>query len=297
MVTVKLVGGLGNQLFGYYFGQSLNREVRYDISDQLRGLSAQSISITELTVSGDFGAYLNKFLQIFPSRFSLLNRIVRKLHLIFTVLFNKKATFNSKVIGFDPDFDPKNLRKKRIYGYFQSYRYVDEAIKLNPSLSQINLINPSQWYLNTIKSLKTIDPVVMHIRRGDYLGLKDTFGVLSEQYYLNSIQALTRDSNEIDPIWIFSDNPELIESSFQGLIDVGAKIIIPPENVSDTEILMLMSHASRLVIANSTFSWWAARINAGNKTVIAPSIWFRGMPAPKDLVPPGWTTIPSQWMN
>ena len=80
-------------------------------------------------------------------------------------------------------------------------------------------------------------------------------------------------------------------------MDMGAKIIIPPENVSDAEILILMSHASRVVIANSTFSWWAARINAENKTVIAPSTWFRGMLAPKDLMPPEWTTIPSQWMD
>ena len=216
MVTVKLVGGLGNQLFGYYFGQSLNREVRYDISDQLRGLGAQSISITELTVSGDFGIYLNKFLQIFPSRFKIINKIVRKSHRIFTVLFFKKATFNSNVIGFDPDFDHKNLRIKRIYGYFQSYRYVDEAIKLNSTLSKVGIVNPSQWYLNTIKSLKTIDPVVAHVRRGDYLGLKDTFGILSEEYYLESIRALTRISKKMTLFGFFQTIRNQLSQIFRG---------------------------------------------------------------------------------
>jgi hypothetical protein len=56
-----------------------------------------------------------------------------------------------------------------------------------------------------------------------------------------------------------------------------------------------MSLASANVIANSTFSWWAAALNQNKGFVVAPDKWFRGLEDPKDLIPPDWILVKSQW--
>jgi hypothetical protein len=107
---VKLVGGLGNQLFGYFLGQSLGLNVRYDVSDQVQGLSAQTVSIKELNLNGDFGVYENRLSSLFGNRFRFLKRIVRKLDAILNRKFLKKFTYESNCIGFDPCLQAENSK-------------------------------------------------------------------------------------------------------------------------------------------------------------------------------------------
>jgi hypothetical protein len=57
-----------------------------------------------------------------------------------------------------------------------------------------------------------------------------------------------------------------------------------------------MSDATGIVIANSTYSWWAAKLGRA-KQVIAPEQWFRVGIAPRDLYPGNWQLVPSAWEN
>jgi len=46
------------------------------------------------------------------------------------------------------------------------------------------------------------------------------------------------------------------------------------------------------VIANSTFSWWAAYLSRNlNSSVVSPDPWFTGIPEPTYLIPKGWKRI------
>ena len=56
-----------------------------------------------------------------------------------------------------------------------------------------------------------------------------------------------------------------------------------------------MSKISNNIIANSSFSWWAAWLNTNeNKSIIAPKVWFGPKNAHlsrKDLTPEEWFLI------
>jgi hypothetical protein len=61
------------------------------------------------------------------------------------------------------------------------------------------------------------------------------------------------------------------------------------DDFSTAETFELMQKAEYLVISNSTYSWWAARISeSSKKMIIAPEPWFSGQESPIDLIPDGW---------
>lgn len=297
MITIKLVGGLGNQLFGYYLGQAIGKKVRYDVSDQAHGLGSQRVSIKDLDLPGDFGVFLNRFSAVIPDRFKFLKRLMRKLSLLNQKCLNKSNIYESESVGFDSDFNFEKCSFTKIYGYFQSYLYVDAAITRKSSLQSLDLTNSSSWFQDVKKQIKEIDPIVIHIRRGDYLNLKDTYGILSEEYYLRAIEKFNSLSGVTSPIWIFSDAPNEIKETMPKLMLLDPNVISSPNGVSDAETLILMSYASRIVIANSTFSWWAARINGSHKQVIAPEKWLRDLPDPEFLIPEHWLRLRSFWLD
>jgi hypothetical protein len=297
MITIKLVGGLGNQLFGYYLGQAIGKKVRYDVSDQVHGLGSQRVSIKDLDLPGDFGVFLNRFSAVIPDRFKFLKRLLRKVSLLNQKVWRKSNIYESQVVGFDSDFDFQNCEFTQIRGYFQSYIYVDATIARKATLKNLELTHSSNWFRILKDQLKETDPIAIHVRRGDYLRLKDTFGILGEEYYVRAIEQINSLSDAPSPVWIFSDSPNEIMESMQNLMKLGPRIIATPNDVSDAETLILMSHASRIVIANSTFSWWAAQVNGSNKTVIAPEKWFRGLPDPEFLIPNNWIKLKSYWLD
>tara|TARA_R110002074_G_scaffold149698_1_gene302405 strand:- start:15226 stop:15531 length:306 start_codon:yes stop_codon:yes gene_type:complete len=87
------------------------------------------------------------------------------------------------------------------------------------------------------------------------------------------------------PVKIFSDDPEWCSKNFKG----GRFEISKKDFLEDFELL---SKCSYHIIANSSFSWWAAWLS-DSKKVIAPAIWFgpNGPGEAKDIVPSNWTTI------
>jgi hypothetical protein len=112
--------------------------------------------------------------------------------------------------------------------------------------------------------------VGIHIRRGDYVTSKSAskvFRAISLDYYREAIKKFPLDTKFI----IFADDAE-IRSNFSreiGALDVGLL------NLKLSEEFMLLANADHYVIANSTFSWWAAYIGYDeSKRVISPHIWY-----------------------
>jgi hypothetical protein len=176
-------------------------------------------------------------------------------------------------------------------GYFQTWKYLDKILRRYPDWTP-RLAQESQNFKQYSKLLKDESPIVIHIRRGDYLELEKTFGVLSDTYYYEAVKILSEKDSQ-NNIWVFSDDPNYVKKSMFSL-----KANRFPEleaKFSNEEILILMSQARRLVISNSTFSWWAAAWSHPSAKIVAPDPWFRGMPTPECLYPENWFTMEPYW--
>tara|TARA_A100001201_G_scaffold118864_2_gene102412 strand:- start:1055 stop:1900 length:846 start_codon:yes stop_codon:yes gene_type:complete len=173
-----------------------------------------------------------------------------------------------------------------VNGYFQSHLYFDYCRDEILSFFDLKeeLINEiNEKYPNANKSNS------IHVRRGDYLLLEGYHPVQSMDYYHKAIDFIGRN----EEYYIFSDDIEWCKENFKELNCTfiqyrkhdKEKIVTLDESKREAESrkymkedileLFLMSFCKNNIIANSSFSWWAAYLNKNkNKKVVAPKNWF-----------------------
>jgi len=181
----------------------------------------------------------------------------------------------------DPHPLPSAFRPRTFnIGFFQ-----DEASLALPSKATTALLIEYRRTASSRRAAKSRP--VLHVRRGDYTSspaAQRTFGTLSRRYYDAACSAL---GIRVEDCVIFTDDPAAVEHEF----GVPRSDIVGPEDIeSPLDTLVAMSHASALVIPNSTFSWWAAELASG-APVVAPSTWFFDRPG--NLRRPGWVAVPN----
>jgi hypothetical protein len=282
-ITVRLVGGLGNQLFGYFAGLELSRaknaEPVFDVTDIRHKFGVHDVSIETLNLQGNFISQhvSNKLVSSITHK---LNRLMKN-----NKFFSK--TYFSNVIGYD-----KNIYDLPtgavLNGYFQTYKYFR---KIQDSLQPITLKNPSNWFYTMNREIEGSNVLAIHVRRGDYVRLASDYGLLSAIYYKKAIE-ISQTLNPTKNFWIFSDDIQAAKDLLQRHDSIW---VDPSEVVDDAEALILMSKAKSFVIANSTFSWWAAALSGRTSVVIAPEKWYKNMEDPNDLIPPEWISLESNW--
>lgn len=292
-ISVKLVGGLGNQLFCYFAGHDLSVQkgmsLELDVTDIRAGLSAHAVSIESLRLPGEFVSIQSeKFVGQIKLK-SLSVRILRKFRLPNPFL---KGIFVSKEIGFDEKVFGVSAGYS-LFGYFQTYRHFFPYKK---EFADITLKSPSKWFEDNLARMKSENAVAIHVRRGDYSKLADTYGLLSSDYYkraVNTVISILPDSI----FWVFSDDPVAAKILLAGVLPKKTFWVNQPSDHDAAETMLLMSNASGNIIANSTFSWWGAALNSNGGPVVAPSKWFKSMLDPRDLYPPHWIQVESSWVS
>ncbi len=262
MITVKLKGGLGNQMFQYAYGRSLS----LDKNDSLKLDLGNIIYPSKHDTPRAYG--LDKF------------NIQATLYIPKNNYFIKR--FFSKILG--------KIWKKE--SYFHSEKYFRNNAKI--IVNDFKLKNPprntSSETAFVIKA--SISPVSIHIRRGDYVNDSKTntyHGVIDIDYYeraINYIKKYYKDSN----FFIFSDDIEWVKKNLNIQSDT---VLVSRPEIPDYEELFLMSLCKHNIIANSSFSWWGAWLNQNpDKIVIAPKRWFRDKSIDTtDICPPEWIRL------
>tara|TARA_A100001515_G_C4589798_1_gene215642 strand:- start:1007 stop:1807 length:801 start_codon:yes stop_codon:yes gene_type:complete len=175
-------------------------------------------------------------------------------------------------------------------GHFQSYKYFESSQDKIIELFEL----PRHMSSSIEKKYKHIldnafDKVSIHIRRGDYLKLQGHYASLDLEYYQNALDMINKDQ-----IVLFSDDIAWCKEN----IYFKNKQVEFIEGEMDIVDMHLMSKIPSNIIANSTFSWWAAFLNKNkDKKIIGPSQWFGPKRSKcnetetKDLFPPDWIRI------
>lgn len=292
-MKIELSGGIGNQLFQYSFGRYVNIEFNEVINYVQAPHSRREIVHDSKLADFNFphsknlerGDILSEYRVRVCRYLCARNQNLRKLILRYLGFYLQDGT------GYDEEFTSSE-EISYVRGYFQSFIYPFRF--RNELIEGFKLQEPSEKF-KVYEQLSTdLKPINIHVRRGDYIRLADLVGALDFNYYLRGIRLLRRNLPNSE-VWVFSDAPDEIDYLVELIKLETVSEVRVISDLSDSESLKLMSLGSGIVIANSTFSWWAAFLGNYNENVIAPQPWYKNLENPSELIPSNWTMLPSTW--
>lgn len=279
MIIVKLVGGMGNQLFQYALGRRLSLTHGVPLVLDITALNALNPGTTKREYT----------LDAFDTHASVIRS---KTHRLWTLLRERPEFIREKS---SDTFDASILKtpNNNIYlsGYWLSPQYFEDIRET--LLTDLRLRNPlSAQTEKILADIETSESVAIHVRRGD-----NVYNPSSAAFH----GALTREDYEAAMLFfankvpnphffIFSDDPAWCRQHIRSahpLTFVEGNTEYPHED------LHLMRSCKHQALANSTLSWWAAWLNKNpNKVVLRPPFFTKGAFKTDDLFPTSWYQRP-----
>ncbi len=272
-IVVNLIGGVGNQMFQYALGYVISKKTGFEL---LLDLSAYNDYKTRNFELNNFSF---DYKIATTDDFTKLN----KKHLFKKTLYkDKKKTFDSSVL--------KIKNSAYLKGFWQSEKYfLDyrcDILKLF-EFKDKNFIKNIELFSDVQNS----NSVSINLRLGDYVTNevnRRVHFVCKKEYYANALKYIAQKVDN-PKFFVFSDD---LEGSKEYLPDGYDYVFANTANWQ--EDMYFMSQAKHNVVANSSFSWWAAWLNQNpDKIVVAPSKWFRDEARinDKDFVPKSWVKV------
>ena len=278
MRLIKMIGGLGNQMFIYAFYLQMRKrfsDTRIDLSD-MRHYHAHN------------GYELDRVFGISDREFCIAKPLKKVLEfLFFKVILERKQNLET-MEAFTKSYAYPFLYFK---GFYQSERFFKDvegevrqafAFDLNKANAE------SQTLARQIQ--ENPHAVSLHVRRGDYMEPKfyKRYGtVCSQAYFQRAVEMMLAQVPQAH-FYIFSDDVEWVQ---QNLRLPRATVVSCNRGADSWQDMMLMSLCRHNIICNSTFSWWGAWLNANpEKRVIAPSRWLADVDMPY-IIPETWIKV------
>lgn len=305
MIIVKYSGGLGNQMFQFAMSivlkekfpeeeiyADLNRYYLINEHDGFDIVKYFEIPITEVsgkinTKVAPMASFVNKFRFlkfIYGKKYGRIEKIdefLEKKNNIGVIIDYYSTGFNDICFNLNRDFFSIWHFKGNWINplYFKGC----EELLINSFIFKESILSEEDY--SKINEISNCESLGIHIRKGDYVS-NYQFDLCKERYYQDSIN-LVRDKVCIDKIYIFCE--EVINDKFLEGFDY--EIISHPKQGGID--LWMMSKCKHNIIANSTFSYWAAFLNKNiNKIVVAPQYAYRYKETLATLpVPAKWTQI------
>ncbi|TAN34175.1 alpha-1,2-fucosyltransferase [Patescibacteria group bacterium] len=286
MIIMRLSAGLGNQMFQYALGRRLSLDWGAPLKFDLSWFGHSRIGETprDLEIDG-FKVNLNKA-TVEEIKKAQGNGLLARLN-----------QFAKKIRGrwnrnYFYRFNSRLLKKKKavfLSGYFQSYKYFDSIRGI--LLADFVLREYSGEAQALAREIEqTPNAVAVHIRRGDYAAsCLDWNGLCDVNYYQKGLAEVRKKYAPLK-IFVFSDDIAWAKDSLK--FDEPMVFVSRP-SLRAAEELALMSLCKHQIIANSTFSWWAAWLNQNEKKiVVAPGRWLVAADIDAgDLLPSEWIKI------
>lgn len=292
MIIVKIIGGLGNQLFQYSLGRNLAEKYDTDLKLDISEFGAYKLhkyALSAFNIIEDF-ATPEEIESLTVEEYAPVVKYIRKK---MGKSLKKRAKSYKEEQHFY--FAPQVLNfGNNVYleGYWQCERYFKdiEGIIRKEFTLKIPLEGKNKELLSLIQKVNSVS---LHVRRGDYVSHAETnsaVGTCSLEYYRHCIEHIAS-KVENPHFFLFSDDINRTRKT----LEINHPAIVVDVNSADTNYadLRLMSSCKHNIIANSSFSWWGAWLNDNpDKIIIAPTIWFVNSPlTPKDIIPENWLKL------
>jgi hypothetical protein len=294
MIISKLIGGLGNQMFQYAAGAALAQKKMCQFKIDISAFENYSLhNGYELDIFNITGELASKTeVQSLTGAHSKIGMMVRR-----KLQLNKKTHIIEKEFNYNKNFfDEKE--SAYLEGYWQSYRYPESCEKIIRNEFTFKS-EPVGLNYDLAQNITNSNSVSVHIRRGDYItnpNFNGVHGFIGLDYYLKALQQI-EDIIELPKFFVFSDDIDWVKNNLK--LSENACYVSHNKGNRSYEDMRLMSMCKHNIIANSTFSWWAAWLNSNpKKVVIAPANWFANTSVVPNyekflcsLFPTDWTTI------
>lgn len=294
MIIVYISGGLGNQMFQYAFSTKLKKitdEIKYDITIYDYQKMHSGFALDKIFDVNCERATKNEIKSLAFYETNKMSKIPRKLFGLKKTQIVEEGFFNSKLVGYKLI----EIADDRYYqGYWQSYKYFDESI-IQKNFIFVKSLSGKNYDLKKHIEMEPEKYCCIHIRRGDYLtsGYKLFRDISTTKYYANAIDAVISIDSSIKFL-VFSDDINWVRNNIQ---IPNAQYIYWNNGINSYIDMQLMSLCKYIIIANSTFSWWAAYLNPRkiDKYIFTPDEWFNGISVNDiELLPKKWLKIDSR---
>lgn len=196
--------------------------------------------------------------------------------------FNIPATKFTQNIRYDSTYEEPHFHYAGIsyqqglnlHGYFQSYKYWQDYGKAIRSM-----LTPTRH------QERVDDTTAIHVRRTDYLVHTGCYNILDMKYYEKAMELANTPK-----YLVFSDDIKWCQEHF-----VGNNFEFSEGNSTVVDF-SIMIKCKNNIIANSSYSWWAAWLNSSaDKKIFVPKVWFGPQLSPthdiKDLYPNEWVKV------
>jgi hypothetical protein len=283
MIGVKLMGGLGNQMFQYSLGRSLSLKNSTKLGLDLSFYNNQAETDTqrhfELNYFNIKGLLILKPMLDNKPLIPLFSKSIYFPH----HYLENKFSFSNEVFS-QPD-------GTLFQGYWQTEKYfLDIGTQLMEDFSLKNSLSADDKRIED--EINRQVSVSLHVRRGDYVNNESAnkfHGLMDIDYYKAALDIMNT-KIEAYKLFIFSDDIEWCKNNLNNLHSNIYFIDGKRDGAIDMHLMKTCKHN---IIANSSFSWWGAWLNGNdNKVVIAPKLWFNDKKADTtDLIPKKWLQI------
>ena len=290
MVTIRIKGGLGNQLFqyaaGYALAKRMNQKLKLDNSffpqQTLRGFKLGYLNVT----FGDVVEHQSGLVKAY--KYKYLNKTLRKAN-VRALPCGKQTKY---LLETRSDIVPEffNISAPNIYldGYYQSEKYFREYKA--DLIKQFTPNYPSEAeYESVLAEIQGCEAVAVHVRRGDFLSAQNdpnpNHYLLGEQYYHNALKYVTEHLENPVFFW-FSDDIDWVKQNFGERENF--RFVSLHTKHADIDEMMLMKNCKHIIAANSTFSWWASWLNKHENALhICPAKRYGNL----HMIPENWVKI------
>ena len=277
--VVRISDGLGNQMFQYAFAYALEKkngmEVRLDPFFWGTSLRKYQLEEFQITNTKRMVSKAWDYLLGFGPR---NGRRFKDSYRQYLIQKKYRLIQEKEIIHYDETLE-KQAEPSYYLGFWQTPRYFDEYYEeLKKQFTRKDSL--SSKGMEYQRKIAEQTSVALHIRRTDYVR-KEGNAAIGLDFYKEALKRMEEQVGSFT-LFIYTDDKQYVRENFK------LREYVLVEGVSDLDEFELMTQCSHHIVANSTFSWWAAYLGENKGGVVyAPcaDIWS------EEFYTPQWNLI------